>query len=108
MTPTQGFLLSDRKNEDAVHAKRGDGGPPGRRQSGNAHPFPAEMVFPPLAARVEQRDSAAAGGIDGGTARLLAQRAGHASQGQIRGLRRAPGALRHDVVDVKGGFLALL
>lgn len=108
MPSVEDFLRTDALCPGAVQTQRRDGRPPGGADSHQFNSIPAEVQPPRIRPRVEQSRCLTGLGIGRPQTRTLAKRAGHTRQREI--LKGCPtaGDLRHDVVNVEGGFLRRL
>ena len=107
--PSAKYLFRpDANNRRPVHPQGGNRGSTRRGSSDYFNSIPPKVIVPKLLPRMIQGCRALALGIDGDLACFLAQRTGHARQGEIRLVGRSASSARHNVIDMKACFLAVL
>lgn len=108
MPASGALLLADGDDQGPVHRQCLNGRAAGCGAAQQARALPTEVVVPQVAPRVEEGDAITTGRVDGSLPRGLTQRARNAGEGEIVGGVRPASVHRHDMVDVKGRFLAEL
>lgn len=108
MAPENSFLPTNGQGQRSIHLQQVHRCTPGRTLFNDALVLPLEMITPNIRTRMKQGNLTNARRVSGHAPRTLSKRARHACERQVFLYCRAAVRHRHNVIDMKCGFLSQL